>query len=153
MAQAVVTHRSNQEPSEADVLARADDQQFGLLGLVDQHGSNRSARELHQPIGPGIHLVEDPCDPAPVEGFDLVMRQERAGGKNRGARRAARALALVGIVLVAVARVVLRAHWPSDAVGGIALGLALAAAAVILDEAGSPSRPPTRPPAPTPVPG
>jgi hypothetical protein len=79
MAQAVVTHRSNQEPSEADVLARADDQQFGVLGLVGQHGSNFPARELHQPIRPGIHLVEDPGDPPPVAGFDLIMRQQPAG--------------------------------------------------------------------------
>jgi membrane-associated phospholipid phosphatase len=35
----------------------------------------------------------------------------------------------VVILLVGVARVVLRAHWPSDVLAGIALGLALAAAA------------------------
>jgi membrane-associated phospholipid phosphatase len=35
------------------------------------------------------------------------------------------------IVLVAIARVVLRAHWPSDALGGIALGLTLASAAAL----------------------
>jgi membrane-associated phospholipid phosphatase len=40
-----------------------------------------------------------------------------------------RALAIVVILLVGVARVVLRAHWPSDVLAGIALGLALAAAA------------------------
>jgi undecaprenyl-diphosphatase len=49
-----------------------------------------------------------------------------------GGRRAVRALAAVAIVLVATARVMLRAHWPSDAVGGVALGLALAAAAALL---------------------
>jgi undecaprenyl-diphosphatase len=43
-----------------------------------------------------------------------------------------RAVAIVGILLVAVARVILRAHWPSDALGGIALGLALASAAALL---------------------
>lgn len=43
-----------------------------------------------------------------------------------------RAVAILGIVLVAVARVILRAHWPSDALGGIALGLALASAAALL---------------------
>jgi membrane-associated phospholipid phosphatase len=36
------------------------------------------------------------------------------------------------IVLVALARVVLRAHWPSDSLGGIALGLALASAAAAI---------------------
>lgn len=40
-----------------------------------------------------------------------------------------RALALLMIVLVGVARVILRAHWPSDVLAGMALGLALAAAA------------------------
>ena len=36
------------------------------------------------------------------------------------------------IVLVGMARVILRAHWPSDVLAGIALGLALAAAAGLL---------------------
>jgi undecaprenyl-diphosphatase len=42
------------------------------------------------------------------------------------------------IVLVGVARVMQRDHWPSDALGGIALGLALAAAAAALDSATRP---------------
>jgi undecaprenyl-diphosphatase len=49
-----------------------------------------------------------------------------------GVRRIVRALAVLMIVLVAVARVMLRAHWPSDVLGGIALGLALASAAALL---------------------
>lgn len=48
------------------------------------------------------------------------------------ARTWVRAAAVAGIVLVAMARVILRAHWPSDALGGIALGLALAAAAALI---------------------
>jgi len=40
--------------------------------------------------------------------------------------------AVIMIGLVAVARVMLRAHWPSDALGGIAFGLALAAAAALV---------------------
>lgn len=55
-----------------------------------------------------------------------------AGALPAPARRAVRALAVVAIVLVATARVMLRAHWPSDVVGGVALGLALAAAAALL---------------------
>jgi membrane-associated phospholipid phosphatase len=42
---------------------------------------------------------------------------------------AVRLVAGVMIVLVGMARVILRAHWPSDVLAGIALGLALAAAA------------------------
>jgi membrane-associated phospholipid phosphatase len=40
-----------------------------------------------------------------------------------------RTIAVLVVLLVALARVVLRAHWPLDAVGGAALGLALASAA------------------------
>jgi membrane-associated phospholipid phosphatase len=47
-------------------------------------------------------------------------------------RRLVRALALVGVILVGLARVILRAHWPSDVVGGITLGLALATIAAIV---------------------
>ena len=53
------------------------------------------------------------------------------------ARRLVRATAITVIVLVAVARVMLRAHWPSDALAGIALGTAFASAATLL---ASPSR-------------
>jgi undecaprenyl-diphosphatase len=47
----------------------------------------------------------------------------------------ARLGAFILIALVGVARVVLRAHWPSDVVGGIALGLALASMAALIDAA------------------
>ena len=54
-----------------------------------------------------------------------------------------RALAMVMILLVGMARVILRAHWPSDVLAGIALGLALAAAAGLLASRWSaPSAPP-----------
>ncbi len=56
-----------------------------------------------------------------------------AGGLSSPALRAlVRTLAVLAIVLVALARVVLRAHWPSDVVGGIALGLILASAAALI---------------------
>jgi membrane-associated phospholipid phosphatase len=47
-------------------------------------------------------------------------------------RDVVRVLAGVMIVLVGLARVILRAHWPSDVVAGFALGLALAAIASLL---------------------
>jgi undecaprenyl-diphosphatase len=56
-----------------------------------------------------------------------------------GPRAAVRALAVAAIVLVALARVLLRAHWPSDAVAGIALGLALASAAAVVAAASAPA--------------
>jgi membrane-associated phospholipid phosphatase len=67
-----------------------------------------------------------------------------------------RRLAALMIVLVGVARVMLRAHWPSDVLAGFALGLALAALASLLSERWSPSPaagPPPRwaaPPPPAP---
>jgi len=48
-----------------------------------------------------------------------------------GLRVAVRVGAMVMIVLVALARIVLRAHWPSDTLAGAALGLALASAAAL----------------------
>ena len=50
----------------------------------------------------------------------------------RGASAPVRVLAVVMILLVGMARVILRAHWPSDVLAGIALGLALAAAAGLM---------------------
>jgi undecaprenyl-diphosphatase len=47
-------------------------------------------------------------------------------------RRLVRVLALAGMILVGLARVILRAHWPSDVLGGITLGLALATVAAIV---------------------
>jgi len=43
-----------------------------------------------------------------------------------------RALAALMIVLVGLARVILRAHWPSDVMAGFALGLGLATVASLL---------------------
>ena len=61
-----------------------------------------------------------------------------AGALPPRARRWVRALAGLAIVLVAISRVMLRAHWPSDVIGGVALGLALASAAALF---GRPPRP------------
>jgi membrane-associated phospholipid phosphatase len=55
-----------------------------------------------------------------------------AGSLPNPARTWVRLAAAAGIVLVGMARVILRAHWPSDVLGGIALGLALAAAAALM---------------------
>ena len=48
-------------------------------------------------------------------------------------RRLVRALAVICIVSVGLARVVLRAHWPSDVLGGITLGLGLATIAAVIN--------------------
>ena len=56
-------------------------------------------------------------------------------------RRLVRAAAIVGVILVGFARVMLRAHWPSDVLGGFALGLGLAAAAAILVSSQRPREP------------
>lgn len=58
----------------------------------------------------------------------------------RGLRLAVRLAALVGALLVGAARVMLRAHWPSDALAGVALGLALASVAALVASAQAPLR-------------
>ena len=55
-----------------------------------------------------------------------------AGALRPRARTIVRTLAVLAVVLVALSRVMLRAHWPSDVMGGVALGLALASAAALL---------------------
>ena len=55
-----------------------------------------------------------------------------AGDLPPRARRLVRVVSVIVIVLVAVARVMLRAHWPSDVLAGIALGVTLASAAALL---------------------
>ena len=56
-----------------------------------------------------------------------------AGSLPPAGRRVLRALAVVSIVLVGCARIILRAHWPSDVLGGITLGLGLATVAALLN--------------------
>lgn len=50
----------------------------------------------------------------------------------RRARIIVRVVSMLLVVLVALARVILRAHWPVDTIAGIALGLALASLATLL---------------------
>jgi undecaprenyl-diphosphatase len=57
------------------------------------------------------------------------------------ARVLVRTASILLIVLVALARVILRAHWPVDALAGIALGLALASLASLLADPGPAQRP------------
>jgi undecaprenyl-diphosphatase len=66
-----------------------------------------------------------------------------------GPRYALRTLAAACIALVAMGRVALGAHWPTDALAGVALGLLLASAAHVLAAAPPGSALPTeesRPP-------
>ena len=60
-------------------------------------------------------------------------------------RTIVRVVAVVMIVLVGVARVMLRAHWPSDVLGGFSLGLTLASVAALWASSSSaaPARAPT----------
>jgi undecaprenyl-diphosphatase len=51
---------------------------------------------------------------------------------SRGTRHAVQILAAILIVLVAAGRVALGAHWPTDSLAGIALGLSLASTAYLL---------------------
>jgi undecaprenyl-diphosphatase len=62
------------------------------------------------------------------------------GIPNRAMRLAVRVGALVAALLVAGARVMLRAHWPSDTLAGVALGLALASVAALVASAQAPLR-------------
>lgn len=55
-----------------------------------------------------------------------------AGSLPPGRRRLVRVLAVACMILVGLARVVLRAHWPSDVLGGVTLGLGLATVAALL---------------------
>jgi membrane-associated phospholipid phosphatase len=59
-----------------------------------------------------------------------------AGSLPPVSRRVVRVLAVACIVLVGLARIVLRAHWPSDVLGGITLGLGLATVAALLNSLG-----------------
>jgi undecaprenyl-diphosphatase len=55
-----------------------------------------------------------------------------AGSLPTPARVVVRAASVVLIVLVALARIILRAHWPVDTLAGIALGLLCASVATVL---------------------
>ena len=59
-----------------------------------------------------------------------------AGSLPPARRRLVRVLAIACVILVGLARVILRAHWPSDVLGGISLGLGLATVASIIASLG-----------------
>src|SRR6266568_2624120 len=74
-------------------------------------------------------------------------RRPAAGDLRPVSRRVLRGAAASVIVLVALARILLRVHWPSDVPGGIAHGLGCVAAAAALTAASTARRPaaPTSP--------
>ena len=57
-----------------------------------------------------------------------------------GWRAGVRVFAIALMLAVGVARVILRAHWPSDVAAGLALGLALASVATLIASATDPCR-------------
>ena len=57
-----------------------------------------------------------------------------AGSLRPPVRLAVRAASVMLIVLVALARIILRAHWPVDTLAGISLGLSFASLATILSD-------------------
>ena len=65
------------------------------------------------------------------------------GGVSRGGRLAMLAALVALVGLVGLARINLLAHWPSDLVGGVLLGSAVAAAAAWWHSASTPSGSPT----------
>jgi undecaprenyl-diphosphatase len=92
----------------------------------------KSAVRRHRPEGmafgfPSGHVT------AAATFFPLAAH---LAGKSLNSRRA-RALwagACCAVLLVGTARIVLRAHWPADVIGGAALGLAIASAAIWLND-------------------
>jgi membrane-associated phospholipid phosphatase len=74
-------------------------------------------------------------------GLVYVLSRARLG---TGARLAAQCAAVAGMLLVGWARIVLRAHWPTDVLGGLLLGAACAAAVAWWDAARD-VEPPSRP--------
>jgi membrane-associated phospholipid phosphatase len=58
-----------------------------------------------------------------------------AGSLPSPLRVSVRVASIVLVVMVALARIILRAHWPVDTLAGIALGLVLASGASLLAEA------------------
>jgi membrane-associated phospholipid phosphatase len=59
----------------------------------------------------------------------------------RTVRAPVRVAAVVMMLAVGLARIMLRAHWPSDVLGGLALGLMLASLAALIASRSAPERP------------
>lgn len=85
--------------------------------------------ERPRPVGQGLAFPSGHATAAAAYFGALI---HLAGPLAAPLRRLVRLAAALAIVLVGAARILLEAHWPADVAAGIALGLALAAAASLL---------------------
>ena len=80
-------------------------------------------------------------DAAAVFAVILIYLASRAR-LHPATRLSVQVIAVATMLLVGWARIVLRAHWPTDVLGGLLLGTACAAAAAWWDSTHAPRRPP-----------
>ena len=57
-----MTHRADQQPAQADVLSRADDQEIGILGLPPEHWRGIVGEARQGPAGLRLDCDEESAD-------------------------------------------------------------------------------------------
>src|SRR5438067_13749044 len=100
-----------------------------MMAAPERHSLLKIPVSRARPDAPAFGFPSGPATAAAAF-FGAVLYL--ASSLPSGRRRLVRGIAVVCMILVGLARVVLRAHWPSDVLGGIALGLALATMASLL---------------------